>query len=43
MVEYAKELVPDRVKKLRADEGVDNVLRKFLDEVGSPDCVHCTS
>jgi protein disulfide-isomerase A6 len=35
LVEYAKELVPDRVKKLRADEGADKVLRKFLDEVSS--------
>jgi len=34
LVEYAKELVPDRVKKLRADEGADEVLSKFLEEVG---------
>jgi protein disulfide-isomerase A6 len=33
LVEYAKELVPDRVKKLRADEGADKVLTKFLEEV----------
>lgn len=33
LVEYAKELVPDRVKKLRADEGADKVLNKFLQEV----------
>jgi thiol-disulfide isomerase/thioredoxin len=33
LVEYAKELVPDRVKKLRADEGADKVLSKFLEEV----------
>jgi protein disulfide-isomerase A6 len=33
LVEYAKELVPDRVKKLRADEGADKVLSKFLGEV----------
>lgn len=33
LVEYAKGLVPDRVKKLRVDEGVEKVLGKFLDEV----------
>jgi protein disulfide-isomerase A6 len=33
LVEYAKELVPDRVKKLRADDGVEKVLGKFLEEV----------
>ena len=33
LVEYAKGLVPDRVKKLRADEGVETVLSKFLEEV----------
>jgi protein disulfide-isomerase A6 len=33
LVEYAKELVPDRVKKLRADEGANKVLTKFLEEV----------
>lgn len=33
LVEYAKELVPDRVKKLRADEGADKVITKFLEEV----------
>ncbi|ORY24662.1 thioredoxin-like protein [Naematelia encephala] len=32
LVEYAKTLVPDRVKKLRADAGVQDVLQKFLDE-----------
>ncbi|KAL7423661.1 hypothetical protein Q5752_001243 [Cryptotrichosporon argae] len=32
LVEYAKELVPDRVKKLRADTKVEPVLDKFLAE-----------
>lgn len=32
LVEYAKSLVPDRVKKLRVDEGVETVLSKFLEE-----------
>lgn len=33
LVEYAKELVPDRVKKLRADDGAEKVVSKFLSEV----------
>lgn len=33
MVEYAKSLIPERVKKYRADEGGDAVVTKFLDEV----------
>lgn len=33
MVEFAKGLVPDRVKKLRVDDGADKVLTKFLAEV----------
>lgn len=36
LVEYARELVPDRVKKLRTDDGVEKVLGKFLDEVRHP-------
>ncbi|RSH85865.1 uncharacterized protein EHS24_004046 [Apiotrichum porosum] len=32
MVEYAKSLIPERVKKYRADEGGDAVVTKFLDE-----------
>ena len=35
LVDYAKGLVPDRVKKLRADDGVSKVLDKFLNEVGA--------
>lgn len=33
LVEYAKTMVPDRVKKLRADGKIDEVLTRFLDEV----------
>ena len=33
LVEYAKGLVPDRVKKLRVDDGVEKVIQKFLEEV----------
>jgi len=33
LVEFAKGLVPDRVKKLRVDDGVEGVLKKFLTEV----------
>ena len=33
LVEYAKGLVPDRVKKLRVDDGVEKVILKFLEEV----------
>lgn len=40
LVEYAKELVPDRVKKLRADEGADKVLSKFLAEVGHSSLIY---
>ncbi|KAK8865691.1 protein disulfide-isomerase domain [Kwoniella newhampshirensis] len=32
LIEYAKTLVPDRVKKLRADGKIDSVLQGFLDE-----------
>ncbi|WVQ85600.1 protein disulfide-isomerase domain [Cryptococcus sp. DSM 104549] len=32
LAEYAKTLVPDRVKKLRADGAVEPVIQKFLDE-----------
>lgn len=35
LVEYAKGLVPDRVKKLRADGKVGEVLDKFLGEVST--------
>ena len=34
LVDYAKGLVPDRVKKLRVDGAVEGVLEKFLGEVG---------
>ena len=34
LMEYAKALVPDRVKKLRVEDGVDKVVQKFLGEVG---------
>lgn len=34
-VDFAKTLVPDRVKKLRVDDGVESLLRKFLGEVSS--------
>jgi thiol-disulfide isomerase/thioredoxin len=33
LVEYAKGLVPDRVKKLRLEGGAEATLQKFLDEV----------
>ena len=33
LVEYAKGLVPDRVKKMRTDDGVEMSLNKFLEEV----------
>ncbi|KAK4686384.1 hypothetical protein P7C73_g3754, partial [Tremellales sp. Uapishka_1] len=32
LVEYAKSLVPDRVRKLRMDEGAEVVVQKFLEE-----------
>jgi protein disulfide-isomerase A6 len=35
LVDYAKGLVPDRVRKLRVEGEVEGVLNKFLDEVGS--------
>jgi protein disulfide-isomerase A6 len=35
LVEYAKSLVPDRVKKLRAEGEIEGVLNKFLGEVGA--------
>ena len=34
LVDYAKGLVPDRVKKLRLEGGPEATLQKFLDEVG---------
>jgi protein disulfide-isomerase A6 len=37
LVEYAKGLVPDKVKKLRVDDGVEKVLDKFLAEVSWKD------
>lgn len=33
LIEYAKNLVPDRVKKLRPDDGVEVVIDRFLSEV----------
>lgn len=35
LVEYAKTLVPDRVRKLRVDDGATEALSKFLGEVSS--------
>lgn len=34
LIEYAKSLVPERVKKYRADDGGDKVVDKFVAEVG---------
>ena len=33
LVEHAKSLVPDRVKKLRVDDGAESAMSKFLAEV----------
>lgn len=46
LVEYAKGLVPDRVKKLRADDGAEKVVQAFLNEVCRlqqrlPTCSRC--
>lgn len=35
LIEYAKTLVPDRVKKLRVDDGAEGALGKFLGEVST--------
>jgi protein disulfide-isomerase A6 len=35
LIDYAKTLVPDRVKKLRVDDGAKAALTKFLKEVGA--------
>ena len=36
LVDYAKGLVPDRVKKLRVDEGAEKVIQNFISEVRLP-------
>lgn len=33
LVDYAKGLVPDRVKKLRADDGAEKIITSFISEV----------
>lgn len=38
LIEHAKGLVPDRVKKLRIDDGAERVITKFIDEVSRIRC-----